>query len=278
LKWAGGKGQLLGPILGALPDRISTYYEPFVGGGAVFFALAEAGRFRRAELSDRNPDLVEAYTMVRDRVEALIARLGAHERFSGSSEYYYRVRAQNKAELEPVDRAARLIFLNRTCYNGLYRVNRKGQFNVPFGRYDNPRVCHREGLRAASRALEKVEIAQRDFRSAVDSIGPSDAVYFDPPYDPVSKTASFTAYDSLPFGQAEHRALAQTFAAAVQRGAHAVLSNSDTPFTRSLFQEFPTDTLMVARAINSAATKRGRVPEILVSGAPRGYSRGSAAR
>jgi DNA adenine methylase len=278
LKWAGGKGQLLGPILAALPDRISTYYEPFVGGGAVFFALAEAGRFRRAELSDRNPDLVEVYTIVRDRVEALIARLAAHERFSGSAEYYYRVRSENKAELEPLDRAARLIFLNKTCYNGLYRVNRKGQFNVPFGRYTNPRVCNREGLRAASRALEKVQITQRDFRAAIDAIGDGDAVYFDPPYDPVSRTASFTAYDSIPFGQTEHRALAEVFAAAVERGAGAVLSNSDTAFTRSLFEDFRIDTLMVARAINSAATKRGRVPEILVSGARRAYSRGSAAR
>jgi DNA adenine methylase len=276
LKWAGGKGQLLGPILAALPQRISTYYEPFVGGGAVFFALAEAGRFRRAELSDRNPDLVEVYTMVRDCVDALIARLAAHERFSGSAEYYYRVRAQDKAELEPLDRAARLIFLNRTCYNGLYRVNRRGHFNVPFGRYTNPRVCNPEGLRASSRALAKVEITQRDFRAAVDEIGAGDAVYFDPPYDPVSKTASFTAYDSLPFGQAEHRALAQVFADCVGRGAQAVLSNSDTAFTRSLFGGFPIDTLMVARAINSAASKRGRVPEILVRGASKTAQRSSS--
>jgi DNA adenine methylase len=264
LKWAGGKTQLLADILKLFPDHIATYYEPFVGGGAVFFALAEQQRFDRAVLSDRNEDLVELYTAVRDEVEPLIAHLALHEQAQTSEEYFYRIRALDKSRLDPVSRAARLIFLNRTCYNGLYRVNRRGEFNVPFGRYKSPNVCNRSVLRAASRALQNVEIRHDDFETVAKEAGRGDTIYFDPPYHPVSATSSFSAYHSLPFGQDDHRRLARTMAGCAARGAVAVLSNSDTPFTREVFGKFDLRTVLASRAINSVASRRGRVSEILV--------------
>jgi DNA adenine methylase len=274
LKWAGGKTQLLPEILRRLPARIRTYREPFTGGGAVFFALAELGRFDRAVLSDRNADLVEVYLAVRDRPGALIGRLGEHARQETDEDYFYQVRALDKATLSPLDRAARLLFLNRTCYNGLYRVNRRGQFNVPFGRYKTPNVCNVAALEAASGALQGVEILHLDFEASAAQAAPGDAIYFDPPYHPVSATSNFTAYDALPFGPEEHRRLARVLTSAAERGVAVVLSNSDAPFTRGLYPGFEISTVFATRPINSVAKKRGPVSEILVAARPRSTLRG----
>lgn len=263
LKWAGGKTQLLPEILQRLPSAIDTYYEPFVGGAAVFFALAAEGRFKRAVLSDRNPELVSLYRSIQRDVEGVIRALGSYRYDEGE---YYRVR-DAKLPRSSSARAARLIFLNKTGYNGLYRVNRAGQFNVPFGRYKNPTICDADNLRAAARALRTAELRVADFSTVTRGARPGDAVYFDPPYLPVSKTASFTAYDRHAFELADHERLAVAFSRLDARGVAVLLSNSDTRATRRLFAPFRIDTVTVTRAINSNAQKRGPVAEILVSSA-----------
>jgi DNA adenine methylase len=265
LKWAGGKRQILPDILRRLPGRCATYYEPFLGGGAVFFALAARGAFRRAVLGDRNADLVDAYLGVHDDAEGVIARL---TRMPHSASFFYRLRAQDPRALSPAHRAARIIYLNRTCYNGLYRVNRAGRFNVPFGRYENPRILDRENLRAVSRALRGTALRTGDFEAIVARARPGDVVYFDPPYVPLSATASFTAYDRKAFGPDEQRRLARVMEALRRRGVYAVLSNSDVPVTRALYRGFPLDTVRVRRAINSRPDRRGPISELLVRTLP----------
>jgi DNA adenine methylase len=268
LKWAGGKRQLLPEILRHLPEQIDTYFEPFVGGGAVFFELAAQKRFRRAVLSDQNAELVELYQIVQSDVEALIRELG---KMRYSEEEYYRVRAQ-KPRLA-VKRAARTLYLNRTGYNGLYRVNRSGEFNVPFGRYVSPRICDPERLAAVAQALRGVRLEVADFESVILGAEKRDAVYLDPPYVPVSETARFAEYHSVQFDVAAHRRLAGVFAKLVRKGVAVVLSNSDTPLTRELYGDFPHDVLLARRNINSNGTRRGPVQEILA------YSRvGAGAR
>ena len=266
LKWAGGKKQLLSEITPRLPERIKTYYEPFIGGGAVFFTLANERRFREAVLGDANGELVEVYRVVRDSVDDLIDALDGHADYATDSDYYYEVRAWSVAALSPVERAARLIFLNKTCFNGLYRVNRRGQFNVPFGRYKKPRVLNADGLRAAARALEGVTLVEGDFAETTKSAGRSDAVYFDPPYVPVSDSSSFTSYHRSAFGPAQQERLLDVYVGCCQRGAAAVLSNSDCAYTRELYRGLIVKTVRASRAINSVASKRGQITEVLVVG------------
>jgi len=259
LKWAGGKTQLLPQILERLPARIETFFEPFVGGAAVFFALAAEGRFQRAVLADRNPDLVAVYRALQADAEAVIDELS---QMRHSEAEYYRIRELSPRRL--AQRAARVIYLNKTGYNGLYRVNRSGQFNVPFGRYKKPNICDAENLRAAARVLEGVEIVEADFEEVCARARPGDAVYLDPPYVPLSKTANFTAYARHPFGPSEHQRLARAFAELERRRVAAVLSNSDTPETRALYRGFRAKKVQVSRAINSRPTARGPIDELLV--------------
>jgi DNA adenine methylase len=261
LKWAGGKRQLVPLILGRLPRKMKTYYEPFVGGAAVFFALAKEKekRFERAVLSDRNTDLIALYQAIRDDLERVIEEL---EGMPHSEADYYRIRdARPRAAAK---RAARLIYLNKTGYNGLYRVNSKGEFNVPFGRYARPKICDEPRLRAASEVLQGVELLVEDFEVVCKRAKKGDAVYLDPPYLPVSPTSSFASYHSVPFGLEEHERLAQTFASLQRRNVAALLSNSDTRDTRRLFGGFALATVQATRAINSNAKRRGPVPELLV--------------
>lgn len=261
LKWAGGKSRLLPEILRLLPEHSDTYYEPFLGGAAVFFSLAHAGRFRRAVLSDRNRDLVDVYRAVKGNVASLIDLLRA---FPHSRDEYYRVRELDPARLDLVERAARTIYLNRTGYNGLYRVNRDGKFNVPFGRYTNPNYCDAPRLHAAASALKSVKLEVADFESMAVQARAGDSIYFDPPYVPVSKTANFASYHHESFALADHERLAKMFGKLERRGVIAVLSNSCTPFTRQLFQDFDWRKVRVSRPINSRAGGRGRVDELLV--------------
>jgi DNA adenine methylase len=261
LKWAGGKTALLGEILGRLPAAIETYYEPFVGGGAVFFALARERRFRRAVLSDANRELVDVYLAVKHDIDPLIAALRKHAA-RHSEEHYYEVRERSPRSL--VERAARVIYLNKTGYNGLYRVNRSGGFNVPYGRYKKPNVCDEPNLRAAHAALARASVEVADFEKVCGRAKRGDAVYLDPPYVPLSKTASFTAYDRHPFGMEEQRRLAAAFGELTDRGVVALLSNSSTPETNELYAGFRSERIGVARAINSRGTARGPVEELLV--------------
>ena len=262
LKWAGGKRQLLPRILDLVPRRIDTYYEPFLGGGALFFALAARGAFRRAVLTDTNDELVNCYRAVRDDVESVITAL---RRFRNTPEHYYRVRAQSPSRLAPVARAARVIYLNRCGYNGLYRVNSSGRFNVPFGRYVRPTICDPVKLRAAARALRAVEIRHADFGEVLgaERFGGDDFVYLDPPYVPVSATASFTAYAG-DFGPAEQQRLASALRALSARRVSALLSNSDCAATRALYRGLDLEAVQARRAINSVGRGRGAVGELLV--------------
>lgn len=260
LKWAGGKSRLLPEIVSRLPSRrqwTGAYFEPFVGGAAVFFHLVPG----RAKLSDWNPELVHLYTVIRDDVEGLIADLGRHMH---DRTYYYAVRAIDPETLSPIERASRTIFLNRTCFNGLYRVNQRGHFNVPFGKYDNPTLCPTDRLRAAARALEGVVIEQADFEAAVADARRGDFVYFDPPYVPLTPTASFTNYTSSSFGVEAQRRLAKVFTELGQRGVRCLLSNSDTPLVRELYAGHQVDGVLAPRAISRDGEGRKAVGEVLV--------------
>ncbi len=263
VKWAGGKGALLPEILSRLPEKINTYYEPFVGGGAVFFALAAENRFRRAVIGDANDDLMETYFAIQNDLDEVIRRLKAHAG-KHSEEYFYKVRAQRGTYV-----AARFIYLNRTCFNGLYRVNRKGEFNVPFGKYTNPTICDEENLRAVSEVLQSADLETDDFEATVTHAKPRDAVYFDPPYVPASETANFTAYTAGGFGPETHERLRDVANRLIARGVHVLLSNSDTPFVRELYRGFKIEEVQAPRRVNSKGGKRGNVGELLISGRSR---------
>lgn len=262
LKWAGGKGRLTGHITALLPARIGTYYEPFLGSGAVFLALAETGRFERAVLSDTNVEVINLYRVLQRSVGALIEALAA---LPYSEEHYYQVRAQDPARLRPVDRAARLVYLNRTCFNGLYRENASGEFNVPFGRYVNPKICNPERLRAAARAFRGAQLHAADFAEGCAGATAGDAVYFDPPYAPVDgRRQSFRQYQAAGFDDSQQERLATLFRQLEQRCVHAVLSNSDTPRVRELYAGYELHPLQVGRPINRHAAGRGAVGELLI--------------
>lgn len=264
VKWVGGKTKLLPDLLARMPEKYGRYYEPFAGGAALFFRLAP----RRAVLADSNPDLIGLYTTVASDVNAVIRRLQAH-RDHHDEAHYYEMRARwndHDASWSTPERAAAFIYLNKTCFNGLWRVNRAGAFNVPIGRYTDPPICVPEALRAAQQVLARAEIRRADYRTAVHDAKPGDFLYFDPPYDPVTTTASFTSYTAAAFGPDEQRALADTARELVARGCMVMLSNSDTPFIRSLYKGFRVDRVKCARAINSNAAKRGDVDELIITG------------
>jgi len=261
LKWAGGKRSLVPRILRELPERIQTYYEPFVGGAAVFLALAEARRFERAVITDKNAQLINLYQVVQNDHLKLLKKLEQLQART-SEQDYYEIRAEKGGNR--IERAARLIYLNKTGYNGLYRVNSKGGFNVPYGRYKRPKIYDPERLMSAALALQDVSIRVADFEEACADAQRGDAVYLDPPYLPLSKTANFSAYHSEAFGLTEHQRLAKFFARLLKRGVAAVLSNSATPETRALYQSFKCSDVAVRRPINSIASRRGAVSELLV--------------
>lgn len=266
VKWVGGKTRLLPELLERRPTTFRRYFEPFVGGAAMFFRLNPSD----AVLSDCNPDLVNMYRCVAWNVEAVIKRLRAHKR-NHSTEHYYETRDRFNSTRGPrqgrtsVERAAAFIYLNKTCYNGLWRVNSRGGFNVPMGRYTDPPICEPTRLRAASRVLQKARLEVGSYADAVADAGAGDFVYFDPPYHPVSPTANFTSYTAGDFGEDDQRELASLVRHLDERGVHVMLSNSDTPFIRKLYRGLRVDTVTCARAINSKASSRGAVNEVIVT-------------
>jgi DNA adenine methylase len=265
LKWAGGKQQLLAQYEAYFPTDFRRYFEPFVGGGAVFFYLWNAERLDQVFLFDNNEELINTYQVVRHKLDELVDVLAVHKE-KHDREYYYKIRSLDRQDvvLSDVERAARTLYLNKTCYNGLYRVNSKGQFNVPMGSYKNPRILHEHTLRAASAALQNACVEVRDFRTVVDLAQARDFFYFDPPYDPVSKTASFTGYTAGSFRDEDQRALADVFARLAEKDCLCMLSNSHTPFILHLYQDFRIETVQANRAINSDAGGRGSVQEVVV--------------
>ncbi|HWU89617.1 MAG TPA: DNA adenine methylase [Kofleriaceae bacterium] len=264
VKWVGGKTKLLPELMARMPEQYGRYFEPFAGGAALFFRVAP----RRAVLADSNADLIGLYNAVAGNVEAVIRKLELH-RASHDQHHYYETRTRwndHGVAWSAADRAATFIYLNKTCFNGLWRVNRAGDFNVPIGRYTDPPICVPEALRAAGGMLARAKLLCGDYRRAIQGAERGDFLYFDPPYDPVTPTASFTSYTAGAFGPDDQRALAETARALVARGCRVMLSNSDTPFVRSLYKGFRIDRVKCARAINSNASRRGEVDEVIVVG------------
>jgi len=267
LKWAGGKSQLLSQFHPYFPESIASYCEPFIGGGAVFFHLKARFPEMEVALYDNNAELINCYQVVRDHVEELMRLLDQHlkEFRAGGERYFYLVRSQHDLT-QAIERAARMIFLNKTCYNGIWRVNGRGKFNVPIGSYKPEKVSlyDRSNLMAASRELQGARIAVQDFRHTLRDAARGQFLYADPPYVPLSPTANFTSYTKEDFGKPEQEELAALFADAARRGARLMLSNSDTPFVRKLYGDFTIKTVSARRAVNSDGTKRGRVSEVIV--------------
>lgn len=276
LKWAGGKSQLLPELSRRIPERFGRYHEPFVGGGALFFYLWNHNRLQRgAILSDLNPELIDCYRAVRDQVEDLIELLQILRPYATDRDFFYEIRAWDRqpafAQRPLVERAARTIFLNRTCYNGLYRLNNKGQFNAPFGYYKNPQIVDSDNLREVSRALRHAELRVADFAAVLDQAQPGDFIYFDPPYVPVSPTASFTSYTRRGFDEAEQRRLAAVFHQLAERNCYVMLSNSSTTLAHQLYAKArEVDVVLASRKINCDGKRRGLVEELIACSFPTG--------
>lgn len=263
LKWVGGKGKLRHSLEPLLPPGVELmrHVEPFIGGGAMFFGRQP----ERALLCDINADLIATYEAVRDDVEAVIRHAmrlaNAHD-----ETHYYAVRERYNARgrVTRAQRAASFIYLNKTGFNGLYRVNRKGEFNVPMGRYKNPRVVDADAMRAASLQLQSAELRCEPFDTLLSNVRPGDFVYLDPPYEPVSRTANFTGYAQDGFSQDDQRRLRDVVRDLDRRGAKVMLSNSDVPFIRELYRGMRINTVMAPRAVSCVGSRRGAVPEVVV--------------
>ncbi len=263
LKWVGGKRQLMPYIKEMLPDTFSTYFEPFVGGGAVLFDLQP----EKAIINDYNAELVNVYNCIKNKPQELIKDLKKHK---NESEYFYALRLLDRKEgfqkLSDIKKASRVIYLNKTCYNGLYRVNASGEFNSPFGRYKKPNIVNEETILAVSEYLNSgdVGILNCDFEEAVRSAKKDDFVYFDPPYDPVSKSASFTGYVSGGFGREEQVRLRDLCDKLDKAGVKFMLSNSATAFIEDLYKAYDVVHVKANRFINSNAQKRGAINEVII--------------
>lgn len=274
LKWAGGKGKMMRHILPRLPSEIGKYGEFMVGAGAVFIELARLKRFRHATISDSNKELMLTWRVVRDGVDGLVDELRSPKYVYGRSQYLL-VRDLDPSLMSDVEVAARFIYLNRTCFNGLYRVNLAGRFNVPFGRYSNPLICDEPNLRAVSALLVDVDIKVADavaelkaFRSARRS-GPVNAVYIDPPYIPLSKTAKFVNYTVDGFSMDSHVSLVSAMTDLAQSGTRVVTSNSCAPAAGLLLKDFDVDYVVGSRSVAGGGTDRKSVREIVAFAGPR---------
>jgi len=261
LKWAGGKSQLLPELVARLPKNFKAYHEPFVGSGALFFDLFQRQQLSEVYLSDINRHLIAAYLALQKQVEAVIDLLKRHQRLN-SRNYYYRIRRRTPSR--STERTARLIYLNKTCFNGLYRENKSGQFNVPYGSYENPTICDEDNLRSVARALRSVVVKCHSYEKAMSQARQGDFVYLDPPYYPLSGTSSFTAYDREGFTVVDQCRLRIAFEDLHTRGAYVMMSNSDTPLINELYRRFRIDKVFASRLINSRSDKRGKITELII--------------
>lgn len=265
VKWVGGKRQLLTEIMPFIHKECSTYVEPFVGGGAVFFELQP----KKAIINDYNAELINVYTTVRDFPEELIEKLEVHNR-GNTEEYFYQLRALDRdpeyLHMDKVEKAARMIYLNKTCYNGLYRVNAAGQFNSPYGKYKHPNIVNAANIRAMSEYLRnpKIVIRQGDYRDALKGLRKGAFVYLDPPYMPISASSSFTGYTENGFTYEQQAALKKECDKLRKKGIAFLQSNSDCQEIRELYKDYPVKTVQAKRAINSKADKRGEINELLI--------------
>ena len=268
VKWVGGKRQLMQDLENNFPKQFTTYHEPFLGGGAVMFNLLTKKSQLSCNVSDFNSDLILAYVTIRDKLEKLIESLENHSKnyHKNSTEYYYEVRKQEPKQ--QIEKVSRLLFLNKTCFNGLYRVNKKGQFNVPLGRYTNPNIVNKENLTAVSKTLQskKIKISCRDFEAVLGDAKKGDLVYFDPPYQPVSSTANFTSYTHRDFTEDDLERLAKLADKLHSKGCYVLLSNSNSKTVKDFFSKkyWKISSINVNRAINSNAQKRTGHKEIII--------------
>lgn len=265
LKWVGGKRQLIDVIKPLLPSNFSKlkYYEPFIGGGALFFHFQN----KNSSINDFNGDLVNAYQVVKDNLEELLTSLNKH---LNTSEYFYKIRELDRNEdfknVSNIEKASRLIYLNKTCYNGLYRVNNSGEFNSPFGSYKNPNIVNEPVLRAVSKFLQdnNIEITNSDYADVVNSSDEKSFIYFDPPYHPLSNSSNFTGYVQGGWQKSDQERLKQTCDELTKRKVKFLLSNSSNTFIRELYKDYFITTVQANRAINSVGDKRGVVDEVLI--------------
>ena len=265
LKWVGGKRQLLSEIIPLIDESCDNYVEPFIGGGAVLFRLQP----KKAIINDYNTELINVYRTVRDDLDGLVALLKKHEKYN-SSDYYYEVRALDRTpdfdKMSNSEKAARIIYLNKTCYNGLYRVNSLGQFNSPYGKYKNPNIVNEVVLRAISKCLNGNEISIRsgDYKDVLNDIEKNSFVYLDPPYMPISSSSSFTGYTEGGFGYDKQVELKEECDKLNSKGVHFLQSNSDCEEIRELYKAYRIKVVKANRAINSDAKKRGQINEVLI--------------
>ena len=265
-KWVGGKRQLLPQLLKYMPNDFTNYYEPFIGGGALLFEIAP----KIAVINDNNEELINMYNVIKNAPNELIEALKVHQ-LNNSKEYYLNVRSWDRdgtiAQLTSVDRAARLMYMLRVDFNGLYRVNSKGQFNVPYGRYKNPRIVNEEDILAVSHYFNtnNVNILCGDFSISVENAERNDLVYFDPPYIPLNSSSNFTSYTKEGFDLSDQKRLSNTFFELADKDVHVMLSNSDTEITRELYKGANIHSVEANRAINSKGSKRGKVGELIVT-------------
>ena len=265
LKWVGGKRQLLSEIIPLIDESCDNYVEPFIGGGAVLFRLQP----KKAIINDYNTELINVYRTVRDDLDGLVALLKEHEKYN-SSDYYYEVRALDRTpdfdKMSNLEKAARIIYLNKTCYNGLYRVNSLGQFNSPYGKYKNPNIVNEVVLRAISKYLNGNEISIRsgDYKDVLNDIEKNSFVYLDPPYMPISSSSSFTGYTEGGFGYDKQVELKEECDKLNSKGVHFLQSNSDCEEIRELYKDYRIKVVKAKRAINSDAKKRGQINEVLI--------------
>lgn len=265
VKWAGGKSKTAKLILPEILDTYNTYYEPFFGGGAMFFELLKLKKFKRAVIGDSNQDLMLTYEVIQNEVNSLIIEL-KRKKYKYDKKVYLKIRSQNPFNLTNTERAARFIYLNKTCFNGLWRVNKSGQFNVPFGKYENPLICNEENLKLVSEALKKVKLIQDDFENIVKGAKQGDLVYFDPPYIPLSNTSKFTSYNSVGFSEEDHWKLRGLFGKLVKNGVKTILTNSSSPLSYKLYSEFKIIEIQGQRVIGGPVNYRQPVTELIVIG------------
>ena len=266
LKWVGGKRQLLKDIKELIPKHITTYVEPFVGGGAVLFDLQPDN----AIINDYNEELINVYRVVKEEPEKLLNFLEEHHKLN-SEDYFYKIRAldrnDNYIDMGYIEKAARIIYLNKTCYNGLFRVNQAGQFNTPYGKYKNPNIINRPTILAMSKyfnEMKSLKIGSGDYANTLKGLRKGTFVYFDPPYLPISSASSFTGYTDQGFGYEEQERLKKECDKLNKIGIKFMLSNSDHPLIRELYKEYNIITVKANRSINSNANKRGEINEVLV--------------
>ncbi|MGE4444639.1 MAG: DNA adenine methylase [Candidatus Altimarinota bacterium] len=271
IKWVGGKRGLLSQLFEHIDTNFNNYFEPFVGGGALFFELHNRGLLKGKEvyLFDINSELTNCYNIVKSDPRDLIENLKLFKD-KHSKEFYYEVRAWDREEdfnnKSDLDKATRFIYLNKTCFNGLYRVNKKNQNNVPMGNYKNPNICDETSILNASRALKNVNILNTSYKNVLDYADKNDLVYFDPPYYPLTETASFTSYSEYDFLEKEQKELYEVFKSLDKKGCQVLHSNSYTDFIKDLYKDFDIEEIQANRFINSNANDRGKILEVLVKG------------